>query len=195
MRKYMFKAGLVLVATLMFNGCAGLTLGKTVVPTTVQKDTGLYYEVLKTSDNDYLINTFVLDENGKATSENYQKYGKLKAGYSRKSAEAAQTKKVVYTALFKAAAEATRKLGYNYFVLTNVEVNGFSGFPINNFNDFMRYITLEDRKHTFDTLGEGVPDYRGLVNTHGETYLRFKPVSKSVYDSGRFAVWKISDFL
>jgi hypothetical protein len=189
MRKYIFNSGLILVASLMFSGCS-VGMGEVVIPNTIQKNTGLDYEVLKTSDNDYMISPYILGDKTK-----YRKYTSLKAGYDRKSAEAARTKKEVYTALFKAAAEATRKLGYNYFVLTNVEVNGFSGFPINNFNDFMRYITLEDRKHTFDTLGEGVPDYRGLVNTHGDTYLRFKPVPKSVYDSGRFAVWKTSDFI
>jgi hypothetical protein len=189
MRNYILKFGLILVSIVLFNGCLG-GMGNVVIPNTIQKNTGLDYEVLKSSDNDYMISPYILGDKTK-----YRKYTSLKAGYDRKSAEAARTKKEVYTALFKAAAESTRKLGYNYFVLTNVEVNGFSGFPINNFNDFMRYITLEDRKHTFDTLGEGVPNYRGLVNTLGDTYLRFMPVSKSVYDSGRFAVWKTSDFL
>lgn len=192
MKKYIFKAGLVVISMLAFAGCAGVSPGTAVIPDKVEQKSGMNYKILKTSDNDYMVYPSIVGKNG---IENKNKFTRLRAGFDRKSPQAAKVKRKVYSALFKAAAEGTRALGYNYFVLTNVEVNGFSGFPINNFKDFMRFVTLEDRKHTFDTLGEGVPDYRGLVNTRGVTHLRFKPVSKSVYDTGAIAVWKTSDFI
>ena len=178
----------IFISSFIFSGCSG-TMGDVVVPTSTEKHTGLKYEILKHGDGDYVIFPNIL-----ADKAGYVKYSRINSGFKRKNAEAAKIKREVFYGLLNGIAQGTRKMGYNYFVLTNIEVNGFAGFPINNFNDFMRYITLEDRIKTFDTIGEGSMNYRSIVNAQGDVVLRFMPVSAKVYNSGVYAVWKVSDF-
>jgi len=95
-----------------------------------------------------------------------------------------------------AAAKYTKKLGYKYFAVTNVNISNLSGFPINNYNDLARYITLAERKENFATNGSA-RDMDGLINNGRvpEMYLRFMPISNSVANSGAISVWKVSDFV
>lgn len=91
----------------------------------------------------------------------------------------------------------TKKLGYNYFVLTNVNISNLNGFPINNYKDLSRYITLSERKSNFTTNGRArSSDSLIIGNGAGASLnLRFMPVSSKVANSGAISVWKVSDFI
>ncbi len=180
----------VLVSSLLFSGCAGMTYGTRIGKGLSDSKTGFEYAAYKTDEGDYLINADILSKNKTL----YKKYNKIYGGFNAKSAKAAQKKKEVFYAYLRAAAKETKKMGYDYFAITNPEINNLGGFPINNFNDFVRYATLEDRKANFDTLQKSF-NYRGLINAASEINLRFVPVSKKVYDTGVYSLWKVSDFL
>ncbi len=95
-----------------------------------------------------------------------------------------------------AAAQYTKKLGYKYFAVTNVNISNLNGFPINNYNDLARYITLSERKSGFATNGTA-RDSKGLISngTYPEMFVRFMPISDSVANSGAISAWKVSDFV
>ncbi len=95
-----------------------------------------------------------------------------------------------------AAAKYTKSLGYNYFAVTNINISNLNGFPINNYNDLARYITLSERKSNFATNGTA-RDYRGLIGngTYPEMLLMFAPISNKLATSGAISAWKVSDFV
>ncbi len=95
-----------------------------------------------------------------------------------------------------AAAKYTKKLGYKYFVVTNVNISNLNGFPINNYRELSRYITLAERKARFATNGTA-RDSNALIGngTYPDMRLRFMPVSNAVANSGAISVWKVSEFL
>jgi len=174
----------ILMGAVLFSGCAGVSVIDIAVPKKVDSKTGLEYEIYKAPEGDYTVEAKIGGD-----------FRSIKSG-KEKSLENAQSKKRVLYALFRAAARGTKDMGYNYFVVTNPEINGFGGFPINNFDQLMRYVTLADRKPSFDTLTSmSSATYRDLIGDMGYVTLRFVPVSKKVYDSGVYAVWKVSDFL
>jgi|GEM_PF-2358031 hypothetical protein len=103
----------------------------------------------------------------------------------------ADYRRVLYAQL-NAAAKETKKMGFDYFVMTNSNINNLSGFPINNANELVRYITLNTRKKSFAT--NGVAKKNGLI-TIGTMQLKFKPVPASMLENGLVSVWSVEDVL
>lgn len=168
---------IVTISTIfLMNGCG---VGKVVDPkiqTKSKKD--FHISQMNGSDGDYMVsggNTRVL------------------SGYDVKSKEAAEKKRVVFKDIFEAAAIFTKKQGYSHFVITNPGYSNIVGFPINNFNEFIRYITLEDRKTTFDTIGPYQEN--SLIRRGGHVEFYFMPVGSKVVNSGLVSTWKVSDFI
>ena len=188
--KRMLMFLMVSVASMSLSGCLGVHKLNVAVPAKVDKETNFSYRIEKEPEGEYRV---VYDRiKGHSSSVESRILSESQYG----SPESIAKKRKVFYAYLKAAAQGTKDMGYNYFVLTNPEVNGFSGFPINNYEQLMRYITLVDRKPHFSTVGERTSTtYRDLIQGSGYVDLRFVPVSKKVYDSGIYAVWKVSDFI
>ena len=171
------------IAMLAFTGCGA---GKVAQPSIKTKQ-GQDFKIMKSSEGDYTVWANVL-------VDGMGDYKQLRKGYSVKTPEAGARKRMVYTAQLEAAARSTKAMGYSHFVLTNSDLNNLAGFPINNLDDFLRYVTLEDRKPNFDTINKG-NDGRALVISSYETFVRFKPVGAEVVNSGLYSVWSVSDFV
>ncbi len=91
------------------------------------------------------------------------------------------------------AAKETKKMGYNYFVLVNDNVNNLNGFPLNNYKNLSRFITLKKRKPSFATDGQDRGE-DNLIST-GAMRIRFKPVSATMLNNGLISVWSVSQTL
>jgi len=100
-------------------------------------------------------------------------------------------KRVLYTQL-NVAAKETKRMGYNYFLVTNSKISNLNGFPINRASELNRFITLKARKPSFATNGSGKKST--LIRT-GEMLLRFKPVSADLANNGLISVWSVSQTL
>jgi len=92
-----------------------------------------------------------------------------------------------------AAAKQTKKMGYNYFVVTNSNVNNLNGFPLNNYKNLGKFLTLKKRKPSFATNAHGSKP-SSLVAA-GAIYLRFKPVPSSMLKNGLVSVWSVKQTL
>ncbi len=92
------------------------------------------------------------------------------------------------------AAKETKLKGYPYFVLLNAGVNNLNGFPINNYKELVKYISLKKRKPSFQTNGQN--QRRGSVPLIHGTSIRvlFKPVGKKVKNS-YISVWPANQTL
>jgi len=101
-------------------------------------------------------------------------------------------KRILYTQL-NIAAKETKRMGYNYFVVTNSNVNNLNGFPLNRASDLHRFITLKTRKPSFATNGAGRKP-TSLIST-GAMYLRFQPVPASMLENGLVSVWSVKQTL
>lgn len=163
----------VIVALLGFTGC-GSTGPKLTTPS------GETYYIPKDGDN---FKVFGLKSNV-ATKE---KAKTLKNYYSKEEALKAQ---------LTVAARYAKTKGYNYFVLTNSNVSNLNGFPINKYSDLVRYLTLSERKSSFSTDGNA-DIYDGIIigGNYTEMYVRFRPISNEIANSGAISVWKVSDFI
>lgn len=182
--KKILMLSVIVMGAMLFSGCAGIQKIVVAVPKKVDTKTNMEYSIYKNPEGDYSVQPKIGGE-----------YQDIKSG-QEKSLENAQSKRKVFYALFRAAARGTKDMGYNYFIVTNPEISGFGGFPIHNFNQLMKYVTLADRKPSFDTVtGMTSATYMDLINSAGDVSLRFVPVPKKVYDSGVYAVWKVSDFI
>ena len=169
----------IIGSTLLFlGGCAAV--GKIVEPN-IQTKAGAHYRIAVHSEGYYTVSPHMTSN------------ARVLSGFSYQSPEAAKRKRIVLKELFEAAARFTKKQGYTHFVLVNPEFSNLTGFPISDFEQFIRYATLEDRKKDFDTIS---PYQRNsLINDHGEVQLMFKPVGKKIVNSGLVSTWKISDFI
>lgn len=101
-------------------------------------------------------------------------------------------KKVLYTQL-NIAAKETKRMGYNYFVITNSNVSNLNGFPINRASELLRFITLKARKPSFATNGSGRKPTNLICS--GGLNIRFKPVSSEMLNNGLISVWSVSQTL
>jgi len=88
----------------------------------------------------------------------------------------------------KIAAIETQRKGYKYFVVTNAGLNNLEGFPINRYEELLRYITLYKRKKTFATGGSNQGRGRWKLIDHGEVHIGFKPVDDK-YKNSFISVW------
>lgn len=172
----------MVIGVFMFSGCAG-SLGETVIPPK-QSKYGVSYKITK-HEGDYLVLPDIKREGAEYREVLGIYYPDAKARYNRKAK--------IIDAQITMAAEATRKMGYNYFAVTNIDVSNLQGFPITNKKDLIRYVTLYDRKETF-SVGKFGGDYRMLASG-SEYFIRFMPISDEVANSGSIFVWKVSDNL
>jgi len=95
---------------------------------------------------------------------------------------------------FKALDYFARKHGWSHFVLLNNGVNNLNGFPIDNYRDLKRYVTLHARKKTFQTNGANFGrGTRRLIWDTGTVAPYFRPVkmNKDLRNS-YISVWSVS---
>ena len=177
MKKIIFTT-IIGSALLFMSGCAAV--GKVVEPD-IQTKARAHYRIAKHSEGYYTVVPH-MSSNGKVIS-----------GFDYQSPKAAKRKRLILGELFEAAAKFTKKQGYSHFVLVNPEFSNLTGFPISDFEQFIRYATLEDRKKNFDTISPYQKN--SLINRHGEVQLMFLPVGQKIVNSGVVSVWKVSDFL
>lgn len=176
MKNIILSIGLI-IAIFSLSGCGG-NLG----PKITTNDGSEYY--ISNKGN----NMYVVWAVGKASSFSMRMHPEQTSRIN--------VKKKVLKMQLESAAKHTKKLGYNYFALTNVNVSNLHGFPINNYNDLIRYITLKERKEHYATDGSA-RDSEALVigQRSNEIHLGFTPISNSVANSGAISVWKVSDFI
>ena len=90
------------------------------------------------------------------------------------------------------AARETKKMGYKYFVVVNTKINNLNGFPLNNANNLLKFVTLKTRKPSFATNGSGK---RTTLVRSGEMILHFKPVPSSMLKNGLISIWSVKQTL
>jgi len=112
--------------------------------------------------------------------------------YAGKAGAQKMYKDVLYTQL-NVAAKETKKMGYNYFVIVNSNVNNLNGFPLNNAKNLYRFLSLQSRKPSFSTDGqERKPS--SIISSGGMRIL-FKPVPSSMLKNGLISVWSVKQTL
>lgn len=173
MKKKIFMTVVTVSIVGIFSGCARTTGIEGIT------QTGSKYHLAK-EDNSYVV--FMDDE----------QYEDIR-NYSKESDSTVADYKRVLFAQLNAAAKETKKMGYEYFVVTNLNINNLGGFPINNANELVRYISLKARKPSFATNGSG-KNPNNLIAT-GTMYLRFKPVPASMLENGLISIWSVEDVL
>ena len=92
----------------------------------------------------------------------------------------------------RVAALETKKMGYNYFVIDNVNINNLQGFPLNTTDELVRYTTKAIRKDSFSHTDIG-RSKRGYFWNSG-VRLVFKPVKDAMADS-IISVWSVEQTL
>jgi len=167
MKKYILMI-MALVAMVAFSGCASTTgingVSKLGNKYTLGKEDNSYMVVMRSSSEKRIKSV--------ATVIDY--------------------KRVLYSQL-NVAAKETKKMGYNYFVVTNSNVNNLNGFPLNRASDLSRFISLKARKPSFATNGAGRKP-TSLISTQS-MYLRFQPVPASMLENGLVSVWSVNQTL
>lgn len=168
--------GLVTISAMFaFSGCGG-SVGPKI--TTASGDE---YYIKNKGNGEYLF---------------YSIYTKSNVRNKGESVHNASVKKNNLKFQLTAASKYTKKLGYKYFAVTNINISNLNGFPISNYNDLSRYITLAERKSNFATNGTARDSETLISNGSLPTMsLRFAPISDSVANSGAISVWKVSDFV
>lgn len=168
MKKNILMSLMALIAVVGFSGCASTTGIEGV------SKSGTKYSLGK-EDNSYMVSM----KSGKDR--------RIKSSYTKNDYE-----KVLYTQL-NVAAKETKRMGYNYFVITNSNVSNLNGFPINRASELNRFITLKTRKPSFATNGAGRKPTSLISST--SMYLRFQPVSSEMLKNGLVSVWSVSQTL
>lgn len=156
---------MAVLAVVGFSGCASTTGIKGI------SASGTEYRLGK-EDNSYMV---IIDDR------------RLKS-----TATVTDYKRVLYSQL-NVAAKETKRMGHNYFVVTNSNVNNLNGFPLNRASELHRFITLKTRKPSFATNGAGRKP-TSLISTQA-MYLRFQPVPASMLENGLVSVWSVNQTL
>jgi hypothetical protein len=167
MKKYILMI-MAFVAMVAFSGCASTTgingVSKLGNKYTLGKEDNSYMVVMRSPSEDRI----------------------------RTTSSEADYKRVLYSQL-NVAAKESKRMGYNYFVVTNSNINNLNGFPLNRANDLSRFISLKARKPSFATNGAGRKP-TSLINTGGMN-LRFQPVPDSMVKNGLVSVWSVNQTL
>lgn len=87
----------------------------------------------------------------------------------------------------------TKNKGFNYFVITNPNVNNLAGFPLNNISDMSKYLSKSRRVKSFSYTD--VSSYkRGHIIGSNWFRIKYRPVSDSLKNS-IISVWSVEDTL